>query len=35
METKKDYIINENVKVLDGLTEALQKQVTWMECLPL
>ena len=31
METKKDYTINENVKVLDGLTEALQEQVSMMK----
>ena len=35
METKKDYIINENVKVLDGLTEVLQEQVSMMKRLPL
>ena len=35
METKKDYTINENVKVLDGLTEVLQEQVIMMKRLPL
>ena len=35
METKKDYTINENVKVLDGLTEVLQEQVSMMKRLPL
>ena len=35
METKKDYTINENVKVLDGLTEVLKEQVSMMKRLPL